>query len=185
LTTGSPPNLYPDDYLLSVRLAHSAHAIAAQNRHDVVDELAPQSHAVDVALFFVIVCTNLQWVATAAAAGQTSLPVWLIGCAAMFVPISIVVMWLSWKYPDEGGMYMWSKRAFGPFAGFMTGWTYWCTNLPYFPALLYFTAGNALFLSSANPDRLAGAPLYFITVSLVCFAIATILNLLGWILANG
>ena len=139
----------------------------------------------DVALFFVIVCTNLQWVATAAAAGQTSLPVWLIGCAAMFVPISIVVMWLSWKYPDEGGMYMWSKRAFGPFAGFMTGWTYWCTNLPYFPALLYFTAGNALFLSSANPDRLAGAPLYFITVSLVCFAIATILNLLGWILANG
>jgi amino acid transporter len=133
----------------------------------------------DVALFFVIVCTNLQWVATAAAAGPTSLPVWLIGCAAMFVPVSVAVMWLSSKYPDEGGMYMWTKRAFGPFAGFITGWTYWCTNLPYFPALLYFTAGNALFVSGENADRLSGSPGYFIAVSLGCFAIATIVNVLG------
>ena len=133
----------------------------------------------DVALFFVIVCTNLQWVATAAAAGPASLPVWIIGCAAMFVPVSIAVMWLSWKFPDEGGMYVWTKRAFGPFAGFMTGWTYWCTNLPYFPALLYFTAGNALFMTGENADRLSGSPAYFIGVSLGFFAIATIVNVLG------
>jgi amino acid transporter len=88
-------------------------------------------------------------------------------------------MWLSSKYPDEGGMYMWTKRAFGPFAGFMTGWTYWCTNLPYFPALLYFTAGNALFINSANADRLSGSPAYFIAVSLGCFFIATVVNVLG------
>src|SRR5579884_277547 len=133
----------------------------------------------DVALFFAIVCTNLQWVATAAAAGPTSLPVWLIGCAAMFVPVSVAVMWLSSKYPEEGGMYMWAKRAFGPFAGFVTGWTYWCTNLPYFPALLYFTAGNALFITGAHADRLSGSPAYFIAVSLGCFLIATIVNVLG------
>jgi amino acid transporter len=133
----------------------------------------------DVVLFFAIVCTNLQWVATAAAAGPTSLPVWLIGCAAMFLPVSVAVMWLSSKFPDEGGMYMWTKRAFGPFAGFMTGWTYWCTNLPYFPALLYFTAGNALFISSAHADRLSGSPAYYIAVSLGCFLIATIVNVLG------
>lgn len=133
----------------------------------------------DVVLFFAIVCTNLQWVATAANAGPTAIPVWLIGCAGMFVPVSIAVMWLSSKFPDEGGMYVWSKRAFGPFAGFMTGWTYWCTNLPYFPALLYFTAGNALFITSANADRLSGSPAYFIAVSLGFFAIATIVNVLG------
>lgn len=133
----------------------------------------------DVALFFVIACTNLQWVATAAAAGPSSIPVWLIGCAGMFIPVSVAVMSLSSKYPDEGGMYMWSKRAFGPFAGFMTGWTYWCTNLPYFPALLYFTAGNALFISGGSAERLSGSPVYFIGVSLFCFAIAAIVNVLG------
>ncbi len=133
----------------------------------------------DVALFFVIACTNLQWVATAGAAGPSSLFVWLIGCAAMFVPISLVVMHLSRRYPEEGGMYVWSKRAFGPFGGFITGWTYWCSNLPYFPALLYFTAGNALFISGGEGSKLAGSAPYFIGVSLIGFAIATAVNVMG------
>lgn len=133
----------------------------------------------DVALFFLIACTNLQWVATAAAAGPSSLPVWLIGCLAMFVPVSVAVMYLSKQYPEEGGMYVWSKRAFGPFGGFMTGWTYWCSNLPYFPALLYFTAGNALFIAGGNSGALSASPAYFIGVSLVAFALATLVNILG------
>ena len=133
----------------------------------------------DVVLFFVIACTNLQWVATAAASGPSSLVVWLIGCAAMFIPLSIVVVFLSTNYPEEGGMYVWSKRAFGPFAGFITGWTYWCTNLPYFPALLYFMAGNGLFITGSASVANGGSPLYFIVVSLIGFTFATIVNILG------
>ena len=45
----------------------------------------------DVVLFFVVAGSNLQWVATAAAAGPSSLPVWIIGAFAMFVPLSIAV----------------------------------------------------------------------------------------------
>ncbi len=133
----------------------------------------------DVALFFAIACTNLQWVATAAAAGPSSITVWLIGAVVMFMPIAIVVMHLSKLYPEEGGMYVWTKHAFGPFAGYMTGWTYWCTNLPYFPALLYFTAGNALFMAGGTSNHLATSPAYFIGVSLAAFALATMLNVLG------
>ncbi len=133
----------------------------------------------DVTLFFVVACTNLQWVAAAAAAGASSITVWLIACAGMFVPLSICVMRLSARYPDEGGMYVWSKRAFGPFAGFITGWTYWCSNLPYFPALLYFTAGNLLFAGGPRAQHLSASPAYFIIASLVFFAIATILNVAG------
>ncbi len=70
---------------------------------------------VDVALSFIITGSNLQWVATSAAAGPSSLVVWLIGALAMFVPLAIVVVYLSSRLPDEGGMYVWSKRAFGPF----------------------------------------------------------------------
>ena len=54
-------------------------------------------------------------------------------------------------------MYVWAKRAFGPFAGFFTGWTYWASNLPYFPALLYFAAGNALFVAG-NGGALSSSP---------------------------
>jgi amino acid transporter len=133
----------------------------------------------DVALFFVIAGSNLQWVATAAAAGPSSLTVWLVGCVTMFVPIAIVVVFLSSHFPEEGGMYVWSKRAFGPFAGFMTGWTYWTSNLPYFPALLYFAAGNALFVTGSNGGTLSASPWYFIAVAIFGLTLATIVNILG------
>ncbi len=134
---------------------------------------------VDVALFFVVAGSNLQWVATAAAAGASSISVWLIGCAAMFVPLSISVVFLSSHHPDEGGLYVWSKRAFGPFAGFITGWTYWASNLPYFPALLYFAAGNALFVAGSNGAALSASPAYFITVAIGGLTIATVVNVYG------
>ncbi len=98
----------------------------------------------------------------------------------MFVPLSVCVMYLSSRLPEEGGLYVWSKAAFGPFAGFITGWTYWCSNLPYFPALLYFTAGNALFIAGESGKHLAGSPAYYIAVSLAGFTIATVVNVLGW-----
>jgi amino acid transporter len=134
---------------------------------------------VDVALFFVIAGSNLQWVATAAAAGPSSIVVWIIGCGAMFVPLSVVVVYLSSHHPDEGGLYVWSKRAFGPFAGFITGWTYWASNLPYFPALLYFAAANVLFMSGGNGGILSASPWFFISISIAGLALATIVNVFG------
>lgn len=133
----------------------------------------------DVAFFFVVAGSNLQWVATAAAAGPSSLPVWVIGCGAMFIPLAISVVYLSSRYPDEGGIYVWAKHAFGSFGGFMTGWTYWCSNLPYFPALLYFTAGNALFVTGSNAGWLSTSPIYFIAVSMFGLALGTIVNVFG------
>lgn len=133
----------------------------------------------DVVLFFVVAGSNLQWVATAAAAGPSSLPIWIIGCLAMFVPLAIAVVFLSSHHPDEGGLYVWSKRAFGPFAGFITGWSYWASNLPYFPALLYFAAGNALFVGGTNGGSLSASPAYFITVALAGLTLATVVNVYG------
>src|SRR5690242_12937600 len=118
----------------------------------------------DVALFFIIAGTNLQWVAASAAAGPSSLFAWVVGCVAIFVPDCIVVVYLSARYPREGGMYVWSSHAFGPFAGFITAWTYWISTVTYFPALLYFTAGNALYLVGRSGAD--ASPVYFIAVSL-------------------
>ncbi len=132
----------------------------------------------DVALFFVLAGSNFQWVATAAAAGPSALSAWIVGAFLMFVPLSIVVVYLTSHHPDEGGLYVWSKKAFGPLPGFITGWTYWASNLPYFPALLYFMAGNALFVGGKT-STLEGSPLFFIGVSIVGLTIATVVNVVG------
>ncbi|HEY7516264.1 MAG TPA: amino acid permease, partial [Vicinamibacteria bacterium] len=73
----------------------------------------------DVVLFFVTTGTNLQWVAFAAAAGPSALSVWVLGALAVFLPLSWCVLHLSARCPDEGGLYVWVRRAFGHPAGFL------------------------------------------------------------------
>src|SRR5918911_93398 len=104
----------------------------------------------DLLLFYVVTGFSLRWIAPAAAAGPSAIVVWIGAALVFYAPLVLSTLELSSRYPEEGGMYVWSKRTFGPFAGFLTGWTYWACNLPYYPALLYFAAGNALFLGGGR-----------------------------------
>jgi len=133
----------------------------------------------DVILYFVTACTGLQWVAIAAAAGPSSLVVWVMGAFAMFLPLSVCTVALAARYPGEGGMYLWSKMAFGSFAGFLTGWTYWTANLPYFAGMLYFGAGSALWISGRGTHGLAASPAWFIGFAVFGLGFGTVLNIYG------
>src|SRR3989442_15757772 len=133
----------------------------------------------DVVLFFITAGVTLQWVAPASAAGPSAITVWFIAFATMAIPLAFAIVEMSSRYPQEGGMYVWSKRAFGDFAGFMTGWTYWMSNLPYFPGVLYFAAGNALYIGGDGWRRLSASPSYFILAALLGLLLGTVPNLVG------
>jgi amino acid transporter len=144
---------------------------------------APQLRRVlgfrDLLLYYVVTGFSLRWIATAAAAGPSALVIWIIAALGFFVPLVFTVLELSSRYPEEGGVYVWSKRAFGPFAAFITGWTYWGSNLPYLPGLLYFAAANALFIGGAAWQPLSTNSLYFIVVAMTGLAIAVTMNVVG------
>lgn len=133
----------------------------------------------DLLLLYVVAALSIRWIATAAAAGPSSILMWVVGCVTYFVPLVFCVLELSSRYPEEGGMYVWSKRAFGEFAGFMTGWLYWAATLPYFPAILYFAAANALFIRGDRWQHLANNNVYFIVFSLAGLLVGVTLNILG------
>jgi amino acid transporter len=133
----------------------------------------------DLVLFYVATTFGVRWIATAAAAGPSALVVWLFAAFGLFVPLVFTVIELSSRYPEEGGLYVWTKHAFGPFAGFMTGWSYWAANLPYFPGILYFGAANILFIGGSSWQSLSANSTYFISVSMVGLALAVTLNILG------
>ena len=133
---------------------------------------------VHTTLFMVTAGSTLQWTATAAATGPSSLLAWLIGGLTMLLPIAVCVVYLSSRFPGESSMYTWSVRAFGPFAGFVTGWTYWTGSLAFLPTVLYFVAGGSLLWSPASTTA-AGTPSYFITCSLVVMACCALLNVRG------
>ncbi len=109
----------------------------------------------DLVLFYVVATLSLRWLPLAAALGPSTIVIWLLGVLTIFMPLALCVMELSSRYPQEGGMYVWSKRAFGDFAGFLTGWIYWTSNLTYFPAVLYFAASNALYIGGSRWLKLA------------------------------
>jgi glutamate:GABA antiporter len=133
----------------------------------------------DLVLFYVITGISLRWIASAAAAGPSSIVIWIGAWLCFYTPLALSVLELSSRYPNEGGLYVWSKRAFGDFAGFMSAWTYWTSNLPYFPAVLYFAASNALFIRQAKWQHFSSSPPFYIAFALVALSAATLLNIVG------
>ena len=133
----------------------------------------------DLLLFYVVTGISLRWIATAAAAGPSSIIIWIGAWLVFYIPLALSVIELSSRYPNEGGLYVWSKRAFGDFSGFMAAWTYWTSNLPYFPAVLYFAASNVLFMRQSQWSHLSANPTFYIVFALVTLAAATLLNVVG------
>jgi len=133
----------------------------------------------DLILFYLVTGFSLRWIAQAAAAGPSSVVIWIIGALALYVPLVFTVLELSSRYPEEGGLYSWTRRAFGEFPGYLTGYLYWSSNLPYFPSLFYFTAANALFIFGHRFDALQNSQPYFIIFSMIALAIAVGLNVVG------
>ncbi len=132
----------------------------------------------DVVLFYIVSGLSLRWIATAAASGQSAIVVWLLAWCGFFLPLAGCVLELSSRYPQEGGLYVWTREAYGEFAAFMAGWTYWMSNLPYFAAVLYFAASSLLF-ATPRGQHLADTNIYFLLFTVSMLALITVLNVLG------
>jgi amino acid transporter len=96
-----------------------------------------------------------------------------------FVPGALVINELSSRFPEEGGLYVWSREAFGPFHGFVAGWTYWIYTFFYFPGLLLASASMAAYIVGGSGVALAQNRTFLLTVSLSILLVAVVLNIVG------
>src|SRR4029079_137201 len=96
----------------------------------------------DVILMNVVAVVGMRWIARGARTGPESVPLWILAWIAFLVPHAVAISSLARKYPEQGGIYAWTRRAFGPGHGFVCGWFLWVNNLFYFPSLLLFGAAN-------------------------------------------
>ena len=132
----------------------------------------------DVILFYIVSGLSLRWIATAAASGQSAIVVWLLAWCGFFLPLAGCVLELSSRYPQEGGLYVWTREAYGDFPAFMAAWSYWMSNLPYFAAVLYFAASSLLF-ATPRGQYLAETNIYFLLFTVSMLALITVLNVIG------
>jgi len=98
---------------------------------------------VDLLLYGAALNFGIRWLATAAAAGPASLPIWLVAAVGFLAPLSIASAELAGRFPGEGGPYAWTRAALGPFWGFLCGWLYWACNLPFFSGVIFFIVNVA------------------------------------------
>lgn len=87
----------------------------------------------DVLLFNIAAVLGPRWIAAAGHNGTSSISLWVLAALLFFVPGALVINELSSRFPEEGGIYAWARDAFGPFHGFIAGWTYWIYTVFYFP----------------------------------------------------
>ena len=133
----------------------------------------------DMVLFNIVAVVSLRWFATAAAAGPSSITLWILAAVFFFVPQGLAVSDLAARYPDEGGIYAWTKRAFGEGHGFLCGWCYWVNNILYYPNLLMSTAVVGTYVIGRGETGLADQWTYVLPATLLALWLAVGLNIVG------
>ena len=134
----------------------------------------------DIVLFNVAAIVGMRWIALAAASGPSSLFLWVLAALVFFVPQGFAVIALASALPEEGGLYVWTTKAFGPRQGFLVGWLYWASNILYFPTLTLSTVVFALYIFGLKFAPLEQSAAYTAGASLVLLAIALLFNIIGF-----
>jgi len=130
-------------------------------------------------LFNLSAIAGVRWLAAAAHAGPGSLTLWLLAAVAFFLPSALVVSSLSARFPEEGGFYVWTKHAFGPWHGFLCAWVYFVSNILYFPTLLLSGVAMASYMFGESGVRYSENPVYAIPVTVAVLWLAFLVNLVG------
>ena len=133
----------------------------------------------DLVLFNLVAVVGITWVATAAKAGPSALTLWVLAALFFFIPQGLAVIQLSSSYPDEGGIYAWTKKEFGEWHGFLCGWCYWINNVLFYPTLLLSAAVTATYVIGRGESGLADNWSYVLPFTLIALSVAVGLNVVG------
>ena len=133
----------------------------------------------DLVLFNLVAVVGITWVATAAKAGPSALTLWVLAALFFFIPQGLAVIQLSSSYPDEGGIYAWTKKEFGEWHGFLCGWCYWINNVLFYPTLLLSAAVTATYVIGRGESGLADNWSYVLPFTLIALSVAVGLNVIG------
>jgi glutamate:GABA antiporter len=134
----------------------------------------------DVVAMNIVAVVGLRWISRSARLGAPSVTLWMLACLLFFLPLAAVLAELSSRHPEQGGIYAWARRAFGPLHGFICGWCMWVNNLFYFPALLLFAGANLLVPLGAEGAAIADARWFSVSFVLGFLWLTTCINIFGF-----
>lgn len=108
--------------------------------------------------------------------GTTLIFFFIFSAIVFLIPAALVSAELSATWPEESGIYHWTRLALGEKMGFLAVWLQWVNTMVWYPTILSFIAATAAYLLD---PALAQNKLYLISVILVTFWILTLINFRG------
>jgi amino acid transporter len=131
----------------------------------------------DMTLFTVCAILVIDTLAPSAAIGASTISWWLITLVLFFIPYGLITAELGTTYPEQGGLYIWVKRAFGERWASRTTWLYWVNVALWMPAVYILFAGMFAQLFAPNMSLwtqiLIGVIMTWITVAIGCVTLKT------------
>lgn len=130
--------------------------------HDVeVRKLRKHFGRFDILFFLLCTIVGVDTIGSVASHGAEAFT-WLIVLAAVFfVPSALLTAELGTAFPEEGGPYLWTSRAFGRLAGAVNNFLYWITNPVWLGGTLAVTAATA-FSTFFNGGNDLSTPAFYV-----------------------
>jgi amino acid transporter len=116
----------------------------------------------DLVLFNIAALISTRWIGIAAHVGPGTIVLWILAAAFLLVPCAFVVANLSRRFPEEGGLYIWTREAFGEWHAFACGWFYYISNVFWIPGVLVAGIGMMTYAFSPRLQKLAENPRFIL-----------------------
>lgn len=124
--------------------------------------------SLDMTLFTVCAILVIDTLVASAAIGPSTISWWIITLVLFFIPYGLMTAELGTTYTEQGGLYVWIKRAFGERWGERVTWLYWINVALWMPSVyvLFAVMFSQLFAPDLGlwPQILIGVVMTWITV---------------------
>ena len=122
------------------------------------------------------IITSIHGAPSMAEYGFSLVFIYLLVALVFLLPSALISAELATGWPEDGGVYVWVKEAFGERLGFVAVWLQWIENVIWFPSILtvMVVAATYAFMPQLKDDQL----FIFISINVLFWAL-TITNLFG------
>lgn len=152
-----------------------------------LEKTTQQTHALkkelrlrDLVLMQIVLVVGIPWSGIAARQGPSHIWFWILGILAIFIPQAMVIQYCAQIWPLEGGVYQWTKFAFGPFAAFMGAWNFAIWALLAVSNLGIFWASSLAYAIGPSADWMAASKPVIIALNFLLFGIILLVSLPGF-----
>lgn len=108
--------------------------------------------------------------------GDSLIFFFLLSAILFLIPVALVSATLSACWPEQGGIYHWTRRAFGEKAALLSIWLQWINTIVWLPTILSFIATTSAYLIDPS---LAANKYYLFSIILLLNVLLTWSSLKG------